>query len=101
MRLQLVELDLHDSVRVEEDVRDLVEADHRPVGEGDVDAVGEGRLAFPERLSSVRVDLPVRAEPGDPVPGRVRRPIAAGAPGEQTMMRSGRTPSRAAISPSV
>jgi hypothetical protein len=73
--LELVELDLHDSVPVEEDVRDLVEADPRPVGEGDVDAGGEGRLAFPERLPSVRVDLPVRAEPGDPLPGRVGRPV--------------------------
>src|SRR6266508_1187243 len=75
VRLELVELDRHDSVRVEEDVRDLVEADPRPVGEGDVDAGGEGRLAFPERLSSVRVDLPVRPEPGDPPPGRVGGPV--------------------------
>jgi hypothetical protein len=75
VRLELVELDLHDSVRVEEYVRDLVEADHRPVGEGDVDGGGKGRLAVPERLSRVRVDPPVRAEPGDPLPGRIGRPV--------------------------
>jgi hypothetical protein len=42
VRRQLVERDLFDSGRIEENMSDLVEADPRPVSEGDPAAEREG-----------------------------------------------------------